>query len=962
MTSHKNINPDETIHTDLSIKLDRIRREHAEQLTIVVTGLIGLIFLISLLGALSQPRPYLFALSGGIFLTAAISASSIVVARRHHPALAVALLVAAVHILLLILALVISGAGTSAALMILIITLILASAALDNRQTNIAIIAAVLSGVGAIVLNTMTPVAQITFTSMSIYAPAVVILTLIIFLVLLAVKYLISTMQIRMVTALLAIVTVPLIINAFISDSTLTNSIRETTNRSLNLAAGQTARSIDTFFNNNLASISTEARIQVFADLLSMSSSARTKSPEQSEALALLEGLRSKDTAHISSYALLDKNGYVVVDSTQSNVGKNFKDSSSFATPMKTGKSYASPVEFSSDTNTAYIYFSSPVRSLEGLQVGVLRARYDAFLLQEMLNNNANIFEKANPILVDENGIRLADALSPKDLYKALAPLDGKTIKSLQSRYRLPNRDGASLFTHLSDLYGAFLNHKETPNFTVNMPQGIMAATSVDLKTQPWTVFYLQNESVFLAPLQQQTQRITLLSAFILAIAVALAILLTQLLTRPIVSLTKIANQITTGDLNATAQVNGADEVGMLGSAFNVMTGQLRSFIDNLENRVAERTHTLAEQSELMRYRATQLETVADVARAIASEQDLEKLLTNVTHLTSERFGFYHVGIFLLDGTKEYAVLRAANSVGGQRMLARNHHLKVGQVGIVGYATGNGEPRIATDVGQDATYFNNPDLPATRSEMALPLKVKGEIIGALDVQSTESAAFTQEDISLMATLADQVAIAIDNNRLLAETRQALQESQSLHQRYLQNEWEKEANERRKKSYKFAHGTVTSQGKVNLPEIRRAIRTGDIAILERNESEHQVSSMAVPIHLRGEIIGVIDLQDNDENRHWTQDERTMIASVADQVGLALENARLFEQTVRRAERERKALDITNKIRATNEPEVMIQTAVEELRKALRVTRAQIVLQSPEKGNGSTPTLINHPDGQ
>ena len=143
----------------------------------------------------------------------------------------------------------------------------------------------------------------------------------------------------------------------------------------------------------------------------------------------------------------------------------------------------------------------------------------------------------------------------------------------------------------------------------------------------------------------------------------------------------------------------------------------------------------------------------------------------------------------LLDDAREYAVLMAANSEGGKRMLARGHKLRVGQTGIVGYATGTGKPRIALNTGTDMVYFNNPDLPETHSEIALPLRVRDQIIGALDVQSTEPNAFANEDIEVLSTLADQVSIAIQNARQFEQTRKALSEAEALAKQFAQTGWQ-----------------------------------------------------------------------------------------------------------------------------------------------------------------------------
>jgi methyl-accepting chemotaxis protein len=193
------------------------------------------------------------------------------------------------------------------------------------------------------------------------------------------------------------------------------------------------------------------------------------------------------------------------------------------------------------------------------------------------------------------------------------------------------------------------------------------------------------------------------------------------------------------------------------------------------ERSMIETNRQLSVRSRDLERRSVQLQAAAEVSRTAISVRDLDALLSQVTHLISKQFGFYHVGIFLLDESEEYALLQAANSEGGQRMLEKEHRLKVGEQGIVGYVTNVGEPRIVLDVGTDAVHFNNPLLSETRSEMALPLKLGGQVIGALDVQSREEGAFDEEDATVLQTMADQLAIAIENARLLQETRQTVHE-------------------------------------------------------------------------------------------------------------------------------------------------------------------------------------------
>src|SRR3990170_691505 len=164
--------------------------------------------------------------------------------------------------------------------------------------------------------------------------------------------------------------------------------------------------------------------------------------------------------------------------------------------------------------------------------------------------------------------------------------------------------------------------------------------------------------------------------------------------------------------------------------------------------------------------RAIQLQTAAEIARDATMIHDLDTLLNQVVQLITRRFGYYHAGIFLIDETRQFAVLRAASSEGGRRMLQRGHRLPVGRMGIVGYVTDLGQSRVALDVGDDSVHFANPDLPDTRSEIALPLRVGERVTGALDAQSTEPNAFDEDDVLALQAMADQIAIAIENANLM----------------------------------------------------------------------------------------------------------------------------------------------------------------------------------------------------
>jgi GAF domain-containing protein len=330
------------------------------------------------------------------------------------------------------------------------------------------------------------------------------------------------------------------------------------------------------------------------------------------------------------------------------------------------------------------------------------------------------------------------------------------------------------------------------------------------------------------------------------------------------------------------------------------------------------------ERTSELQKRSTQLEAVSSVARTIASMQDINSLLPAIAKLVSQQFGFYHVGIFLLDQQRQNVILRAANSQGGLRMLSRQHSLPLDSHSIVGYSTSRGEPRIALDVGTDSVYFNNPDLPSTRSEMAIPLRVAGEVIGSLDVQSTERNAFAQEDISVLTTLADQIAIAIENARLFGETKKALNESKVMFEQYTQQEWNTFARQAKTSGFLFdGKHVIPLDSNSKREPIKAVVQTGSLS------KEKVSATVAIPLKLRGQTIGVLDVRSKNGQRPWKPDEIAMLEAAAERAALALENARLIESAQRRAARERAIGDISTRIGAVSNLESILQTAVEEL---------------------------------
>jgi len=369
---------------------------------------------------------------------------------------------------------------------------------------------------------------------------------------------------------------------------------------------------------------------------------------------------------------------------------------------------------------------------------------------------------------------------------------------------------------------------------------------------------------------------------------------------------------------------------------------QLQELNQNLEDRVTSRTEELETANQRNKKRAIQFEAIAQVARATATNQNIASLLPHLTQLISEQFEFYHTGIFLLDENREFAILRAANSIGGKRMLEREHKLKIGRTGIVGFVASTGNPRIALDVGDDSAFFNNPDLPDTRSELALPLRIGDDVIGVLDVQSIESNAFQQEDIEVLSTLADQVSIAIQNARSYEITQKTLNEERKVSGSYLRDSWQTLQSQNEGMGYISSGNTLKPLNHdLTSPQIEMAI-ANKVTIKENGET----ASLAVPIRIRGNVIGVMDIQVPEEHE-WETDEVDIVEAIAERLSLALESTLLLKSTQRRAEIERVTADISGKISASTQFDSILRTTAEELSRVFSGSEVLVQIHQPEE---------------
>jgi len=336
---------------------------------------------------------------------------------------------------------------------------------------------------------------------------------------------------------------------------------------------------------------------------------------------------------------------------------------------------------------------------------------------------------------------------------------------------------------------------------------------------------------------------------------------------------------------------------------------------NNLEQHVEERTSRLTKKAD-------QLRSASYIARQTAELQDLGTILNNVASLITDQFGFYHTGIFLVNETGDDVVLQATSSEGGRQMMEKGHSLTVGSQGIVGYVAAQKKSRIALDVGADAVFFNNPYLPMTRSEVAIPLLIQNKTLGVLDIQSDKPQAFTTEDIDVLEILADQVAIAIENARLLDEFQATLLQLEAVTTVRTREAWAQKLQE---KGHVY---TYTPLG----------LRAG-------KPSQNEDEATDIPINLHGQKIGTISIARKGHTK-WNKVDEDLLAEVATQVGLALDNIRLLEDATQRARQEQTVGEIAVRFSQSLDIDSLLQTAARELGQIPDVSEVSVFISQAE----------------
>lgn len=396
-----------------------------------------------------------------------------------------------------------------------------------------------------------------------------------------------------------------------------------------------------------------------------------------------------------------------------------------------------------------------------------------------------------------------------------------------------------------------------------------------------------------------------LLSVLTLTLGAGFAYLATRSISDPVKELVETFQKIEQGDLKQRVSVAATDELATVAMHFNRMIARLENLQSTLEHQVKERTQ--------------QLTATIEVGRVASSILDPDQLLGKVASLIAEQFNYYYAAIYILDPSEKWAELREATGQAGYVLKQNRHRLDIAGRSMVANCIRERAPRIAQNTAEEKQRYENPLLPYTRSEIALPLIVGDRILGALDVQSTKPADFGVDAIETMQNMASQVAVALENARLFQEAQQSINELRSIQKQYLFEGW---------------------------TSIKSYSEDLEYGIGEPSEAATQV--MESSINLRDQNLGQVILEGRDE---WTPEQQSLVDAVTAQAAIALENARLVSESRQIALRERTLAEINSRIWASASIDAILQTVVRELGRRLDASNTSIELSLDDEHDKS-----------
>ncbi len=579
------------------------------------------------------------------------------------------------------------------------------------------------------------------------------------------------------------------------------------------------------------------------------------------------------------------------------------------------GMIYVGPIEISTQSNVPVAIIGVPVHSSTGDLEGVLVAEV---ILKEMWDvvSTVEFGQTGYVYVVDEQG-------------------QLRAFSVLAEAYRRFGQDVSYIPEVARFIQGVLWDVDQQHRYVGVTGQEVIGSYALIEEPVGWGVIIELPTAEAFVGLNRATQSLV---AVLIVVAVVIAIsspVLLRTIRRDLDQLREGAEQFARGELTHRIVLGRQDELGVLAQVLNSMGEQLASIIASLEQRVQERTSDLERRSAYLR-------ASAEVGRAVTSILDIDELIQTIVGFVREQFDLYYVGLFLVDESEEWVVLRAGTGSAGRAMLSGGHKLAVGGDSMIGQCVARNEVRLALDVGAEAVRFENPYLPETRSEMALPLQSRGRVLGALTIQSTEEAAFAEELITVLRTLADQLAVALNNAQLFAEAQVALESERRAYGEVSRDAWLQMLQTRSDWGYVCDQAGITvARGKWS-SEMQQVLDTGHAIVPDTDSAP----VLGVPLRVRDQTVGVVSFQKPDGARDWTQEENALIETLAEQLGVALESARLYEDTQRRAVRERLVSEISAHLRQSLDVTTVLRTVAAELGRLPGVAEATVHVALPE----------------
>ena len=718
------------------------------------------------------------------------------------------------------------------------------------------------------------------------------------------------------------------------------NALTDEANQSLFAAASQTRDALNDFINNNLIAIKTEAQLPAIREYLGFNRLLQESDPIALKVSRTLSALKEKDPEFIESYAIIGRNGLVMVDTDLEEIGTYKASRKYFIEAARSQQPYVSAVEISPKTNEGALYFSAPVIDDNGDTLGVIRVRYNARILQKLIErSNDLVGGDSFGVLFDENFIHLAHGTAPESIFRTVAPLDDVTFEQLKQNRRLPDLPSNELFLDLPELESYLAKAIQAPDQIEYFSATDIATGSrinqgviVGIDNPSWLLAFFQPEDVFLAPVRT-LNNINILVSLLIGIVGVLAIIgLAQVLVLPITRLTEAATAIAEGNLDIQAEVVTNDEIGLLTNTFNTMTSQLHSLVTNLESQVAERTRDLEN-------RINQVQAAASIARDSSLETNVKSLLNRASDLLVDRFDFYHASMYLATHHNDYVVYTAGSGQGSEEFIEQDHRYKIDPNTNVGLTALVGEPRLAFDDDPANPISVHPLLPSSRSQMCLPLKVGESILGVIDIHSTDQHAFDLNDLPVFLTTADQLAIAIQKNEVREEAEKTLAELETAYGLFTKESWRRFMQTGKiKHGYMYDHANLLPIS-ADPPQVVKARGENHSIILpSQSPTGEKYTDMAVPMRIRGEVVGVLNLK--FKSAQISNDLTEFVEDVSQRLSLILENARLVESAQQSVQIEQMTNTISNKMRESLDIDAVVRNAVKEIGESLGLAEVEI----------------------